>query len=150
MSDITPQNFDNHVVVPRPWFVAALAMLAGVICAVVGLFMPSSTAGVCLIGTGAVLVGVGGLIGLGLMRRYAVKLQDRVIRAEMRARLSVVLPEDLHGRIHELTRKQMVGLRFASNGEMPSLVRKILDEKLDDATAIKRLVVDWQADHDRV
>ncbi len=150
MTDNTPQNFDNHVVVPRPWFAAALAMLAGVISTVVGLFMPSSTAGVCLIGTGALLVGVGGIIGLSLLRGYALRLQDRVIRTEMRFRLAGVLPEELRGRIAELSGKQLIGLRFASDGEMPALVRRVLDEKIEDATAIKRMVVDWQADFDRV
>ena len=146
----TPQNFDNHAVVPRSWFAAALTTLTGVILAVIGLFMPTSTAGVCLIGSGAALVGVGGLISLGLARGYALTLQNRLIRAEMRARLPGLLPEDLRGRIAELSVKQLIGLRFASDGEMPDLVRRVLDENIEDATAIKRLVGDWQADHDRV
>ena len=94
MTDPTPQNFENHVVVPRPWFAAALLVLAGVISAGLGLLFLGHTAGPYLIGVGVVLNGLGSLIGLGLVRRYAVTLQDRMIRTEMRIRLEGLLPPE--------------------------------------------------------
>ena len=140
------QSFESHVVVPRSWFVAVFFMLFGVIAVLTGIGLESLR----VTGAGAVLVGVGALIALGLLRRYALTLQNRVIRAEMRARLKDVRPNELRPRIPELSSKQLIGLRFASDAEIPSLTRKILDQPIEDATEIKKLVVDWQPDFDRV
>jgi hypothetical protein len=73
-------------------------------------------------------------------------VQDRVIRLEMRLRLQQVLPANLRERIPEFTVSQLVALRFASDDELPGLARKVLEEKLTDRKAIKRLVQNWQAD----
>ncbi len=150
MATTIPQNFDNHVVIPKGLIKVALPILVGVICAVAGLFMVKSTAGICLIGTGTVLVGGGTIIGLGLARTYCTKLQDRIIRLEMRIRLEKTLPADLQAAIPTLTIPQLIGLRFASDTEMPDLVRKVVVENIEDRTAIKKMVKDWQGDYDRV
>jgi hypothetical protein len=90
-------------------------------------------------------------IGLVLMywytRLFAVTVQDRVIRLEETLRMERLLPPDLKGRIGELTRGQFVALRFASDAELPALVRKVLDERIVDQKAIKALVKDWRPDH---
>ena len=150
MADQTPQNFDNHVMAPKTGLAAATMILVGVILAIVGLFLVTSTAGICLIGTGAVLSGFGTIFGLGVLRSYATKLQDRIIRTEMRLRLKEILPPELQGNIVNLTMPQLIGLRFASDGEMPELVRKVVAENIEDRTAIKKMVRDWQGDYDRV
>jgi hypothetical protein len=82
-----------------------------------------------------------------LARVFALTVQDRVIRLEMRLRLRELLPADLQPRISEFTRNQLVALRFAGDRELPVLARRVLDERLQDRKAIKRLVQDWQADH---
>lgn len=79
-------------------------------------------------------------------RMFALTVQDRVIRLEMRLRLQQVLPPELRGRIPKFTVGQLVALRFASDAELPELARKVLDEKLTDRKAIKKLVRDWQPD----
>jgi hypothetical protein len=84
------------------------------------------------------------------MRNYAVTVQNRIVRLETRLRLERVLPPDLAGRVMELTLPQLVGLRFASDAELPDLVRKVLADHLATADEIKRLVKVWQADHLRV
>jgi hypothetical protein len=82
-----------------------------------------------------------------LSRIMALTVQDRVIRLEMRHRLKDTLPVDLHGRINELTPKQLVALRFASDDEMPGLVREILAGSLTTQKAIKQRVKNWQGDY---
>jgi len=79
-------------------------------------------------------------------RQFALTVQDRVIRLEMRLRLQQVLPPDLHARIPEFSVSQLVSLRFASDAELPELARKVLEEKLTDRKAIKKLIRDWQPD----
>lgn len=81
------------------------------------------------------------------MRIFAITVQDRVIRLEMRLRLKEVLPSELRGRIWELTPSQLIGLRFASDSELPELVRDVLANDIRDRDVIKRRVRDWQADH---
>lgn len=81
-----------------------------------------------------------------LARAMAITVQDRVIRLEMRLRLRECLPADLHARISELTRPQLVALRFASDAEMTGLVRDVLAGQLTTQKAIKMRVKDWQGD----
>ena len=87
------------------------------------------------------------LAGLALLARVMVLVvQDRVIRLEMHLRLREVLPQDLGGRIKELTRAQLVGLRFASDGELPDLVRQVLAGTLKTSAEIKKAIKTWHAD----
>jgi hypothetical protein len=83
-------------------------------------------------------------------RTMPLTAQDRVIRLEMRLRLRDVLPPDLQARIADLTLQQLVALRFASDNELPDLVRDVLAGKLDSPKAIKTRVKNWQADWLRV
>lgn len=81
-------------------------------------------------------------------RVFALKVQDRVIRLEMRLRLEQVLQGPLRARIGELAVDQLVALRFANDSQLPELTQKALDEKTgrDD---LKKAIKDWQADEVR-
>ena len=81
-------------------------------------------------------------------RIFALTVQDRVIRLEMRIRMQMqqVLPAELRPRIPEFGVRQLVALRFASDAELPVLAKKVLDEKLNDRKAIKKMNRDRQPD----
>src|SRR5207253_4557925 len=82
-------------------------------------------------------------------RMFALGVQDRVIRLEERLRYAQVLPADLQARCAELTIDQVVALRFASDAELPALAQKVLDDKLTERKAIKRLIKCWRPDYQR-
>jgi dolichyl-phosphate-mannose--protein O-mannosyl transferase len=65
-------------------------------------------------------------------RLFALHVQDRVIRLEMKIRMQRLLPPDLQTRIHQFTVNQLIALRFASAAEVPELARKVLNENIDD------------------
>jgi hypothetical protein len=80
-------------------------------------------------------------------RTMILRVQDRVIRLEMRLRLREILPQDLNSRAKDLTTRQLVALRFACDAEMPDLVRDVLDGKLASQKEIKMKIRDWQGDY---
>jgi hypothetical protein len=83
------------------------------------------------------------------IRTYALKAQDRVIRLEERLRLAQLLPDPIRGRIGELTESQLVGLRFASDAEIPALVAKVLASSMRQRD-IKQAVTNWRPDYFRI
>lgn len=145
MSD-HPQTFENHTRLVPPFHLVALPILAFNFfwCA----YRVFSRFGVDSVV--ALLVAIALLIVALFARVFALTVQDRVIRLEMRLRLRDVLPVDLQPRIGEFTIAQLVSLRFAADDELPALARRVLEERLTDRKAIKRLVRNWQADRLRV
>jgi hypothetical protein len=96
------------------------------------------------------LFAVGVLLTAFYARFFPLRAQDRVIRLEERLRLERVLPADLRSRVAELTTRQLVALRFASDEEVPDLVRRVLGGELAGRNDIKRAVRSWRADDQRV
>ena len=79
-------------------------------------------------------------------RSFALKAQDRAIRAEENLRHFVMTGKLLDSR---LTIRQIIGLRFASDAEFLELCKRATAENLSE-DAIKKAVKNWRADHHRV
>lgn len=139
MSQVKPQSYENHSRFPATFMVCAGLYLAALLLGLLGKGY-----------YGFPVACIASIFLLAIARTYALTLQDRIIRLEMRVRLRQVLPEPLRPRIGDLQLKQLIALRFASDEELPELVSKVLDENIQDQGAIKRMVKDWQADHQRV
>lgn len=144
MASEKPQNLQNHtrVVPPFHMFVLPVFLLnAG------WSIYHVIKAGISFESVLGVLVAFALLTFALFSRLFALTVQDRVIRLEMRLRLAEVLPVDLRPRIPEFTVGQLVSLRFAGDAELPGLARKVLDGKMNDRKAIKQMIKDWQADN---
>ena len=97
------------------------------------------------------LLGACALLGTAwYARSFPLKAQDRIIRLEEQLRLSRLLPEDLRLRIDELSARQLIALRFASDAEVAELVRWVLTDKVTDNKLIKQRIKSWRADFHRV
>ena len=79
-------------------------------------------------------------------RIFALKAQDRAIRAEENLRYFILTGKRLDTR---LTLRQVIALRFASDEELPGLVEETLQENLKP-DAIKKSVRNWRPDTYRV
>jgi Family of unknown function (DUF6526) len=143
--DTKPQSFANHAKFDPPFhFFVLPVFLINIIGVGYQLFRHPGILGAWLL-----LLSVAFLVFAGRTRSYATHLQDRVIRLEERLRLAAILQEPLRSRVAELTDSQFVGLRFASDAELPALVQRALDEKLSRSD-IKKAVTDWRPDYSRV
>ena len=137
-----PQSFANHArYVPLFHFVLSAILLFNLAWTIVHLAKAPSAQHVV-----DVVMAVAFAIMFVYIRYFPLRVQDRVIRLEETLRIQRLAP-DLAARLEEFTPEQFVGLRFASDAELPALARRVLDEKLTDRTAIKKLVKQWRADY---
>ncbi len=98
-------------------------------------------------------LGLAGLIGanlalLQISRLYITRLQDRIIRMEMRLRAGSLLTPEQQRLMEGLTMKQIVALRFASDPELPALLERAAREHLPPHD-IKQAIRNWVPDLDR-
>jgi len=152
VSQTTPQTYSNHRRFdPLFHFFIAPVFVFGVILALIHFFyhfresdLRDNFHSFLLIVLAAALLTL-----VFKTRLYALKVQDRVIRLEERLRLTQLLNEPLRARIPELTEGQLIGLRFASDAEVPKLVERALNEKLKRGD-IKKAIQHWRPDYWRV
>ena len=141
----TAQTYANHRrFVPLYHYVASTLLLVNLVYAVWAAVRELSIERVV-----AVLTAVALVLVFWYTRAFALGVQDRAIRLEERLRLARLLPADLRTRLDEFSMDQLIGLRFASDTELPDLARRALAESLDRET-IKRAVRDWKADYQRI
>ena len=143
MAETVPQTYANHRrFVPLYHFVSFAILAVNQVWAVVRLVRtPSWESGF------GVLLAFALLCVFFYAREFPLKVQDRLIRLEMRLRLQQVLPPDLRPRILDLTAAQLIGLRFAGDSEMTDLVRDVLANNIQDRETIKKKIKNWQADN---
>lgn len=139
------QNFQNHKRMhPAFHYVAAPLALLGLVGSVVNLI--TCKPGNCYSASLLVVVFVLLLLIGAMVRTYALKAQDRAIRAEESLRYYILTGKPFDTR---LTIRQIIALRFASDEELPSLAQKAAATSLSP-TAIKKQINNWREDHYRV
>ena len=84
-----------------------------------------------------------------LRQHYALTLQDRLAKLEVRYRYFSLTGERLELLESGLDDSKLLALRFASDAELPALVQRTLNEGLT-ALEIKKSIGNWKGDYDRV
>lgn len=135
-----PQTYANHRYLPAFWATGALASFIALALAAWATLQAGSLQNLSLL-----CLAYAGCTVVLSARRFALRLQDRIIRLEMQTRLGRL------GREADLARlslPQIVALRFASDAELPALLERAASEHLT-GDQIKRAISVWQADHMR-
>jgi len=138
------QNFANHGKFFPPFHFFVIPVLSINLVRVLFVWIKS---GFSLGGFLQVLVAIALPLGFLSARVMALKVQDRVIRLEEQLRFERLLPADLKARIVEFSVDQCIALRFACDAELPLLARKVLDDKVTERKAIKKMVANWKPDY---
>lgn len=139
------QRFENHAHQP----VATIVGYFFVFVALTGFALRWFLIG----GRGAFALGLASLTAavltlLYISRVYTTRLQDRIIKLEMRVRTAPLLTPEQQRLLGQLNNKQIAALRFASDAELPALLERAVREKLSPRE-IKRAVTTWVPDLDR-
>jgi hypothetical protein len=145
MARQSTQNFGNHSrYVPLYHFgLLAIALLS------LGLAVKRVTSHVSADTLLEFLLVVALILVAYFARSFALTVQDRVIRLEVRLRLQTLAPQ-LAARFDELTPAQFTALRFAGDAELPALAQQVIEGKLTKGSDIKKQIRDWKPDHLRV
>ena len=145
---MTEQNYKNHSrMVPLYHYVVSILIVAILVGSCIKLYK-SYTYNMHGILTPSIFL----LIGITLLllgwftRSFALKAQDRAIRAEENLRYFAITGNLLDSK---LTMKQIVALRFASNNEFVDLAHRAVKENMK-ASDIKKAIQTWKEDHNRV
>ena len=134
------QHYARHVHHPVPTYVTSVFTLIAIIC-VAGAWAfgwPTRDAGMM-----SLTVAVAVLVSIS--RTYIARLQDRIILLEMKVRGAELLTPGQEARLGQLSPKQIVALRFASDAELADLLEKAARENLTP-DQIKRAVKNWRPD----
>jgi len=84
-----------------------------------------------------------------LRQHYAMTLQNRIVKTELRYRYFVLSGNRFETIEYKFTDDQLFALRFASDGEFLSLTDRTLNENLTGED-IKKAIVHWKGDYCRV
>ena len=141
------QNFENHAQnVPLFHFVLLPVLFLTVIGSVVNLVKSVGDHERVYSASLIVVLAATGLMTAFFARIFALKAQDRAIRAEESLRHFAMTGKLLDSRIGM---KQAVALRFASDAEFVALAQRAAAESLAP-TDIKKAVKNWRPDTYRV
>ena len=142
---MTAQNLKNHArFVPLFHFVTLPLLLLVIVGSVVNLinFSHENLLTALLI----LLLSIVTLLVSFFARAFALKAQDRAIRAEENLRYFIATGKPMD---QAITTAQIVALRFAGNEEFVALTNRAVTEKMN-SKEIKMAIQNWKGDYNRV
>jgi hypothetical protein len=139
------QNYKNHTRIVPFWHVVTslllIAALSGSIVVLLHSDAHNHYSAVVLSIVCIILV-----IFYVFIRSFALKAQDRAIRAEESLRYFILTGKPLD---KQLRLGQIIALRFASDAEFPALAKKAVEQNLS-GKEIKQAIQNWRPDYNRV
>ncbi len=138
---MTNQSAANHAHHPVPTYAATVLWLAALVMLVGATWFGWDTQAL-----GVLALALAVLPLVGISRWYIVALQDRIIQLEMQVRCARVLPAGQDEQLAQLSPKQVVALRFASDAELGELLSRAVREQMTPG-AIKKAVRQWRPDY---
>lgn len=139
------QNYKNHSrYIPLWHFITSIAIIAVFIGGIVNFFKSTGEN----VYSASLIIVIALILGsiYWYARRFALRAQDRAIRAEESLRYFILTGKPLDSRLRI---GQIIALRFASDEELPELVQKAAEKGLRSKT-IKRMIKVWRSDNYRV
>ena len=134
------QSLESHAHRPVPTLIATVFALAAIV-----LLIGAWKANWATFYPGVLSLAAAVVVLISISRSYIVRLQDRIILLEMKVRCAELLPAGQDARLAELSPKQIVALRFASDAELGELLERAIREKLPPKE-IKRAIKHWRDD----
>lgn len=144
------QHYGNHRRLPKLHAFCLLTMAAALALGICALAMGGGGMAARLAAWAVVVLSVGGVAVILNSRLYALKLQDRIIRLEMSARLARIMPEVWAEHGGKLSLGHLIALRFAPDEELPGLVDAVVEGRLKQGKDIKQAIQNWRGDYHRV
>ena len=139
------QSYATHRHNPRPTGIGFLFVVLALVAFSLRWF---EIGGRAMFAAGLLSLSASIVVLLSISRTYTTKLQDRIIKLEMRLRCAQLLSGAQQASLARLSNPQIVALRFASDEELPTLVERSEREQLT-ADQIKRAIKNWLPDLDR-
>jgi Family of unknown function (DUF6526) len=141
------QNFKNHGrMVPLYHYILFLLLLLVLIGSCVNLYKSWGDHNRFYSASLLVVISVILILLAAFVRTFPLKAQDRAIRAEENLRHFVLTGKLLDNRLHM---RQIIALRFASDGEFPKLAQEAAEKNMGNKE-IKQAIVNWREDNNRV
>ncbi len=141
------QNFKNHSRLLVGWHgVTAIAVVALLICSLINLYHSAYNWQAHYTAVLFAITAIALCFIFWFTRVFALKAQDRAIRAEENLRHFALTGKLLDSRLRI---GQVIALRFAADDEFVALAKKAAEENLS-SKAIKQAIINWKADYHRV
>jgi hypothetical protein len=142
---MSEQNFKNHIRMVPVWhYITPLIWLALLIGSIVN--FANADASARYSASLLIVVSIMFLIYYWYTRSFALRAQDRAIRAEENFRHFILTGKPFD---KQLRMGQIIALRFASDEEMPALAKRAVTENLSQKQ-IKEAIQNWKPDYYRV
>lgn len=139
------QNYKNHRQLVPVWhYITSLLLIAALSLAIVNFI--HADAHTHFTAATVLLIAFILVIYYVYIRSFALKAQDRAIRAEENFRHFILTGKPLD---KQLRLSQIIALRFASDDELPTLAKRAVTENLS-SKQIKQSIQNWKADNNRV
>lgn len=143
---MSEQNFKNHSrYVPMFHVVAFTAAVFPFVSSVIHFIKTIADGSGRLHAAAMLSLTVAVILALWFARAFALKAQDRAIRAEEKFRYYIATGKTMDSK---LRMSQIIALRFAGDDEFVALAKRAVDENLS-SKQIKEAIKNWKADYNR-